>query len=137
MGERAARAELFEGTGVELEFCRGYTPWRFPSPEDYVRFMESRYGPTLEARERLTAEGTWGACRDEILAMAKRRNEATDGTLRMSAEYLVVAGRRTGEGPRRASAAERTEGRAASPRHALRGVRGCRPVPDHALSSPD
>jgi SAM-dependent methyltransferase len=88
--------DLFDGTGVELEFCRGYNPWRFPSAEDYVQFMETRYGPTLKARERLTTEGTWDACRAEIVAMAERRNEATDGTLRMSAEYLVIAGSKTG-----------------------------------------
>jgi hypothetical protein len=29
-----------------------------------------------------------------LLAMAERRNEATDGTLLMFAEYLVVVGRK-------------------------------------------
>ena len=56
--------------------------------------METAYGPTLKARERLTAEGRWDACREEILALAERRNEATDGTLLMRAEYLVAVGRK-------------------------------------------
>jgi hypothetical protein len=30
-----------------------------------------------------------------ILALAERRNEATDGTLLMHSEYLVVVGRKT------------------------------------------
>jgi SAM-dependent methyltransferase len=81
---------LFAGTGVELEFARGLNPWRFPSAEHYVAFMETHYGPTLKARERLTAEGRWGECRREILAMAERRNEAADGGLEMWAEYLVA-----------------------------------------------
>jgi SAM-dependent methyltransferase len=83
---------LFAGTGVELEFARGLNPWRFPSAEHYVAFMETHYGPTLKARERLTAEGRWEECRREILAMAERRNQAADGGLEMWAEYLVAVG---------------------------------------------
>jgi SAM-dependent methyltransferase len=83
---------LFEGTGVELEFARGLNPWRFDSAEHYVAFMETHYGPTVKARERLTTEARWEECRREILAMAERRNEATDGSLLMSAEYLVAVG---------------------------------------------
>jgi SAM-dependent methyltransferase len=85
---------LFEGTGVELEFARGVNPWRFPSPEAWVAFMETAYGPTLKARERLTAEGAWDECRAEILALAERNNGAADGSLLMPAEYLIVIGRK-------------------------------------------
>ena len=83
---------IFEGTGVEWEFARGHNPWRFDSVEAYVQFMETHYGPTLKARERLTAEGTWDQCRAEIAALAERYNEATDGGLLMQAEYLVAIG---------------------------------------------
>ena len=83
---------LFADTSVELEFTRGHNPWRFESAEHYVVFMETHYGPTVKARERLSAEGRWEACRDEIHAMAERRNEATDGSLLMQAEYLVALG---------------------------------------------
>jgi SAM-dependent methyltransferase len=88
--------ELFAGTGIELEFARGHNPWRFDSAEHYVVFMETSYGPTLKARERLSAEGRWEECREEIHAMAKRRNEATDGSLLMHAEYLITLGRKQG-----------------------------------------
>jgi hypothetical protein len=80
---------------VQLEFSHGQNPWRFDSPEHYVAFMETHYGPTLKARERLGAEGRWEACRQDILAMAARRNEATDGSLLMHAEYLVAIGRKS------------------------------------------
>jgi hypothetical protein len=82
---------LFAGAPVGLGFLRGRNPWRFGSAEEYVAFMETRYGPTLKARERLTAAGTWEECRAEIVALAERHNEATDGSLLMHAEYLVVA----------------------------------------------
>jgi SAM-dependent methyltransferase len=85
---------LFAGSDVRLEFARGLNPWRFASPEHFVVFMETHYGPTLKARERLTAEGRWEECRAEILAMAERRNEATDGSLLMHSEYLVAVARR-------------------------------------------
>jgi len=84
------------GDAVRFDFTRGYNPWRFDSAEHYVVFMETYYGPLLKARERLTAEGRWEECRGEILAMAERRNEATDGSLLMHAEYLVAAGRKVG-----------------------------------------
>jgi SAM-dependent methyltransferase len=84
--------ELFADTQVQLEFSRGRNPFRFDSPEHYVVFMETHYGPTVKARERLTAEGRWEDCRDDILALAERRNEATDGSLLMPAEYLVTVG---------------------------------------------
>jgi SAM-dependent methyltransferase len=85
---------LFADSPVELEFARGHNPWRFDSAERFVSFMETHYGPTLKARERLTAEGRWEDCRAEIVALAERRNDATDGRLLMNAEYLVAVGRR-------------------------------------------
>jgi SAM-dependent methyltransferase len=83
---------LFADTGVDLEFERGHNPWRFHSADEFVRFMETNYGPTLKARERLSAEGRWQECRDEIVAMAERHNEAADGGLLMHAEYMVAVG---------------------------------------------
>ena len=61
-------------------------------PRSTSRFMETNYGPTLKARERLSAEGRWQECREEIRAMAERHNEATDGGLLMHAEYMVAIG---------------------------------------------
>jgi hypothetical protein len=98
-GDETHVRAVFAGTGVEVEFARGHNPWRFPSAEHYVTFMETKYGPILKARERLTADGTWDDCRAEIVAMAERRNEAADGGLLMQAEYLVVIGTRF-RGPR-------------------------------------
>jgi SAM-dependent methyltransferase len=87
---------LFEGTGVDLEFSHGSNPWRFDSAEDWVAFMETRYGPTIKARERLSGEGRWEQCRAEVLAMTERRNESGDGSLLLPAEYLVITGRKEG-----------------------------------------
>ena len=87
--------DLFEGSDVELEFARGHNPWRFDSAEHFVVFFETNYGPTLKAREKLEAEGLWTELRSELHALAERRNEATDGSLLVNAEYLVTIGRKT------------------------------------------
>jgi hypothetical protein len=85
---------LFAGTGVSLRFERGMNPFRFDSAEHYATFMETNYGPTLKACERLTAEGRWDDCRREIVDMMVRRNEARDGSLTVPAEYLLAVARK-------------------------------------------
>jgi SAM-dependent methyltransferase len=95
-GSESHVRRLFSGSHVALDFARGYNPWRFETPEAWVSFMETNYGPTLKARQRLEAEGTWKDCRAEMLAMARRRNEATDGSLMMRAEYLITIGHKDG-----------------------------------------
>ena len=91
-GSREHVRDLFAGTGVRLEFHRGANPFRFDSAEQLVSFFETRYGPVLKARERLSADGRWEECRAEIVAMAQRRNEASDGRLLWKSQYLVVLG---------------------------------------------
>ena len=91
-GSRSHLSRLFESTRVVLDFARGTNPWRFESPEAWVSFMETAYGPTVKARQKLTGEGRWQECRADILALAQRRNEATDGSLHMEAEYLIAIG---------------------------------------------
>jgi SAM-dependent methyltransferase len=95
-GNPAHVRRLFEGTRVVLDFERGHNPWRFESAEAWVSFMETAYGPTVKARERLTGEGRWADCRAEMVALAERRNEATDGSLHMEAEYLIAIGHKVG-----------------------------------------
>jgi SAM-dependent methyltransferase len=87
-------AALFADADVELGFERATTPFRFDSAEHYASFFETNYGPTVKARERLTAEGRWEDCRGEIVEMMERRNVATDGTLEVPSEYLVVIARK-------------------------------------------
>jgi SAM-dependent methyltransferase len=85
---------LFADVDVELEFEWATTPFRFGSAEHYTSFFETNYGPTVKARERLTAEGRWDDCRAEIVAMMERRNIATDGSLDVPAEYLLAIARK-------------------------------------------
>ena len=80
-----------------FEFARGLNPWRFDSPEHYVVFMETHYGPMLKARERLTGEGRWEECRGEILAL---RAAAQRGDRRQPADARRVPRRGRPQGAR-------------------------------------
>jgi SAM-dependent methyltransferase len=95
-GSEAHVRRLFADADVELELERATTPFRFDSAEHYVSFFETNYGPTVKARERLTAEGRWDDCRSEIVAMMERRNVASDSSLEVPADYLHVVARKHG-----------------------------------------
>jgi SAM-dependent methyltransferase len=93
-GDEGHVRSLFADSDVILELERTTTPFRFDSAEDFMSFFETNYGPAVKARERLTGEGRWDDCRAEIVEMFERRNVATDGTLDVSGEYLLVIGRK-------------------------------------------
>jgi SAM-dependent methyltransferase len=76
--------------GREVEFERRTAMWEFDSADEYVSFMETAYGPMVKARERLTVEGAWDDCRRELVEMMERRNESTNGGLRVPAEYALI-----------------------------------------------
>lgn len=93
-GDETHVRSLFADADVILELERTTTSFLFQSAEHYVSFFETNYGPTVKARERLTEEGRWDDCRAEIVEMLERRNVATDGTLDVPGEYLLVVARR-------------------------------------------
>ena len=87
---------LFADSGVELEFARGLNPWRFDSAEHWVVFMETHYGPTLKARERLDRRGPLGRVprRDPRDGRAPQRGDRRQPP--HPGEYLVTIGRKAG-----------------------------------------
>jgi SAM-dependent methyltransferase len=92
-GSEEHQRSLFAAHDVALSFERGMNPFVFPSIEDYMTFFEERYGPTLKAKARLSADGTWDACRAELRSLYEELNQATDGSLHIDSEYLVTSGR--------------------------------------------
>jgi SAM-dependent methyltransferase len=92
-GSEEHQRRLF-GSRASLTFERGMNPWRFPSVDEYMTFFEERYGPTIKAKARLEAEGTWEDCRAELRALYEELNIATDGTLHIDSEYLVTIAQR-------------------------------------------
>jgi len=80
--------------GVTLAFERGTNPFRFPSVDSYMTFFEGNYGPMLKTKETLASRGTWDDCRAELRELYESSNLATDGSLHVESEYLVVIARR-------------------------------------------
>jgi ubiquinone/menaquinone biosynthesis C-methylase UbiE len=93
-GDEDHVSELFAEHDVTLEFERATTPFVFPSIEEYQRYFEERYGPTIKTKAKLEADGTWDAARAELMALYAELNEATDGSSHIESEYLLTVARK-------------------------------------------
>ena len=81
--------ELFDGKVSDLSFTYGALPQHFISPEHFVDFMLTNYGPTLKAFESLSQDRR-ELFRADIAAFAARHNRATDGSLTYDSDYVIV-----------------------------------------------
>ena len=89
-GDEAHVEALFAPHDVTTSYTRGTNRFAFPSAEAFMALFESRYGPLVKVREKLTAEGTWGDLRPELVELFETYNSAEDGTFEALSEYLVV-----------------------------------------------
>ena len=94
VGQREPRAAALPRLRGRLRLRSRPQSLALPLARGLGGVMETADGPTVRARERLAAAGRWEECRAELLALARRRNEATDGSLLMQAEYLIAVGRK-------------------------------------------
>ncbi len=79
-------AELFEGTGLELEFERDSVQSPpFESTLAGVEFMTSKFGPLIMARQLTEASGRWPELHALLSDVVEKREPA---------EYLVILGRK-------------------------------------------
>jgi SAM-dependent methyltransferase len=93
-GDEAHVRRLFAPAGVELELERGTNPFvGFGSPEEWVEFMETNYGPLLTARTKLGPDGHWQELREELVALTASLDQGGPGALRVESEYLLAVGR--------------------------------------------
>lgn len=91
-GDEGHVRELFAFTGAELEFERASNPFvGFTSPEAWVAFMETNYGPLLTARQKL--DGAWSELRHELVALTTALDQGRPGALHVESEYLLTLGR--------------------------------------------
>jgi SAM-dependent methyltransferase len=82
--------QLFSDHDVEVTYEHGTNRFEAASAEAFTTLFETRYGPLLKVREKLTAEGTWGDLRPELVELFESYNYAGDGTYEGLSEYLVV-----------------------------------------------
>jgi SAM-dependent methyltransferase len=74
-------------TASAFEFERHVNRIEWASVEAFADYFIDRFGPLVTARQRLGER--FGELREHVIAIYRRRNEATDGTLRLPQEYLL------------------------------------------------
>lgn len=92
-GSEAYVRELFEGTGVDLEFRRAEVMMNAPSEADAVELYTTTFGPVTATRQATEADGRWPALRDALTSFFERRG-TRDDSLAWPAEYVIVTGRK-------------------------------------------
>ena len=86
-GTEARVRELFAGT--EVEFERLNVVKEYESVDAWVEFHARSLPPLMAAKPALEAAGAWERALDDIRAHYEGANEATDGSMRIAAEYLL------------------------------------------------
>lgn len=69
--------------------------WSFADPDESFRFFAETAGPSVTLMGMLDDEGR-GALRRDFLALVEQWNGASDGSVEVDAEYLLVVARRRG-----------------------------------------
>jgi SAM-dependent methyltransferase len=86
--------ELFDGTGVDLEFEEDAVDFIADSAEDFLAEYETKLPPMVAAKAALGPEGKWDALRTELEQLYESQNTADGGGYRAPGEYLVSKGRK-------------------------------------------
>jgi ubiquinone/menaquinone biosynthesis C-methylase UbiE len=89
-GEEDYVRSLLHDSGSELSFERRTVTFTHDSPESWVQYNERVLGPTIMTKAALEPQGKWGDCKADLIALYREHNEATDGSLRVAAEYLLT-----------------------------------------------
>ena len=86
-GSEQSVRELFEGTGITLDFTREESVIHHASPSAAVECYATQFGPVIRAREELADQ--WPAVRDDLRALFERY---TPTEVQLPAEYLLIRG---------------------------------------------
>jgi SAM-dependent methyltransferase len=81
---------LFADPRLEVSFERHALTVEWGSADGWVSHCEDVLGPTILAKAALEPQGKWDAARADLVDLYERYNEADDGTLNASAEYLLT-----------------------------------------------
>lgn len=81
--------ETFKDRVETIYVTRKNFMFRYPSPQFFVDYFRVYYGPTQKAFSGLSGLGQV-ALNDDLLALVAEFNTATDGTMRVPAEYLEI-----------------------------------------------
>lgn len=84
---------LLDGSGAELSFERRTVSMAHDSPESWVDYNERVLGPTIMLKAALEPQGKWEEAKAKLVVLNSERNEASDGSFRAPAEYLLTVAR--------------------------------------------
>jgi SAM-dependent methyltransferase len=87
-GTHARLADLFDGAS-SIDAATRQHVFRFRDARDWVDTFRSYYGPTVKAFGALDADGAAALDRD-LVELCEANNVATDGTLKIPADYLEI-----------------------------------------------
>ena len=94
-GSEEVVCDRFDGLAATIDFSRRTLTFRFDSPEGMWAFFASNAGNAVTARKVLPPE-RWEELSHEMVRLFSDWNTATDGSLAIDAEYLLVVARRGG-----------------------------------------
>lgn len=86
-GTQARLEELFDGAAAELTAERRTFTFRYRSPEHFVDFFRSHYGPTLKAFDALDTRGREGLAGD-LAALVRRFDGGGGSAVSIRSDYL-------------------------------------------------
>jgi SAM-dependent methyltransferase len=81
---------LFSASGLEVHCERRRANVQFESPDAWMEHVERNLGPVVMAKAALEPEGKWEPVRAELAELEESHNEADDGTIELSPEYLLT-----------------------------------------------
>lgn len=87
--------ERFEGLAASVACERRTLVHEGASPEEMERRL-SETAPTIVAAKAFLPSGQYDAMRNDLLELARRFNEAEDGSVRVTSEYLLTVARKRG-----------------------------------------
>ena len=93
-GRREHVEKLFAEYPVDLTFERYALDFEFDSAEAFIDMMADFYGPLLQARAKLSADGRWDTLRNELIVLSTELNTASGGGFRAPSDYLITLARK-------------------------------------------
>ncbi len=95
-GVRDHVAELFEGTGLELDYADADARFHFDSVDEMFEEYSTKFGPLVLLRAALEPEGRWQAAEDDLRALYEHTTYPDDGGVGFDGAYLVVLATKPG-----------------------------------------
>ncbi len=88
-GARARIAELFEPQAASIKSAQRHFVFRYRSPEHWLHFFKTYYGPMLKAFGALEPAAQ-SALQGDLLALVREFNRSGDDSMVVPSEYLEV-----------------------------------------------